>query len=200
MKDMLTVMVPVVPRQASGAAPPQQSRASAGAVGCSQSAPARQMWRRPFRMISARCRKEEVKPDPRRGVRKQQRLPQRAAESRQLGTIAAAKAPRSTTGLEFMLETRHVRSEWHGDAATARAGTLEPFRSSRSVSPIRFHQQTRGSRDLLAPAARSARSAFLHEICNGQQNAHRRRPSGGDPGGGAAWHPRRRIRLRIRKP
>jgi hypothetical protein len=32
MKDMLTVMGPVAPRQASGAAPPQQSRASAGAL------------------------------------------------------------------------------------------------------------------------------------------------------------------------
>ena len=32
-EGMLTVMVPVVPRQASGVAPPQQSRAAAGAVG-----------------------------------------------------------------------------------------------------------------------------------------------------------------------
>ena len=38
----------------------------------------------------------------------------------------------------------------------------------------------------------------LTRFANGQQNAHRRDPSGGDPGGRLARQPRRGIRLRVR--
>ena len=51
-----------------------------------------------------------------------------------------------------------------------------------------------------ADAARKRAGPALMRLANGQQNAYRRDPSGGNPGGGSTWQPRRRIRLRVGKP
>src|SRR5262249_13307441 len=49
------------------------------------------------------------------------------------------------------------------------------------------------------PRRGPARGRAPGRVLNGQQNAHRRHPPGGNPGGGGARKPRRGIRLRVGK-
>src|ERR1700733_883940 len=111
------------------------------------------MWRRPLRMKRALgVKRRRAAGSTARRAQAAEAAPASRRKPSSLEVIAAAKALRSTTGLEFMLEARHLRSEWHGNAPMAYADTLRLFRSSRPVSPIRFHQQTREPRDLPAAA------------------------------------------------
>src|SRR5580704_15999636 len=107
------------------------------------------MWRRLLRIIRAPgVKRRRATGSSARRAQAAEAVPASRRKPSPLEVIAAAKALRSTTGLEFMVEARHLRSEWHGNAPTACAGALTLFRSSRPVSPIRFHQQTREPRDL----------------------------------------------------
>ena len=106
-------------------------------------------------------------------------------------------------GLEFMFEAQVTGPI---NVARQRSMPRSPARSTscatsrRNFRSVPLHRQ-RAAPCSPPPMRRGARGhAGPHEISNGQQNAHRRDPSGGDPGGRSARQSRRRIRLRIRAP
>ena len=68
-------------------------------------------------------------------------------------------------------------------------------RPRRSIASIHFHFTHIPAdcvRQSLRPFRRemSAAAAAVERTCNGQQDAYRREPSGGNPGGRPAWKPR----------
>src|SRR5262249_29012305 len=110
----------------------------------------------------------------------------------------AKSRPRSTLpsrrGLEFMFEPQvkvYIKRLGSGRLAPAR---LLIVRCARNRRPT-----PRNEKRTFSPAPRrcgATRAGMVSmRFTNGQQNAHRRDPSGGDPGGGFARQPRRGIRL-----
>src|ERR1700691_3754845 len=87
-------------------------------------------------------------------------------------------------GLELMFEAQvEVRFGRHGGVHAALAG----LRTNSAWRPRGFRSvpfnENRVSNAFLADAARKRAGPALMRLANGQQNAHRRDPSGGNPGG-----------------
>ena len=118
-----------------------------------------------------------------------------APHRRHLAKSRLRSALPSHRGLEFMFEAQvqvcikrpgSVRSPLTDGRSFSACG-------ARSLRTVPVHENRT---DLLASRRCGAtRATALKRFANGQQNAHRRNPTGGDPGGGFARQPRRRIRL-----
>ena len=135
--------------------------------------------------------------------------------------IAAAPGAAARHGLEFMFEAQvfrrqvfrgkvfqgkafpaeaKVRSGWHGDVPTFAGCSVDTDRRARSPRSVPFTDNRAGPR-FPSPMRRGANGTPpVVRLQNGQQNAHRRDPSRGDPGGRSARQSRRGIRLRVRTP
>ena len=125
--------------------------------------------------------------------------------------IAAAPGAAARHGLEFMFEAQvfqgkafpteaKVRSGWHGDVPTFAGCSVDTDRRARSPRSVPFTDNRAGPR-FPSPMRRGASGTPpVVRLQNGQQNAHRRDPSRGDPGGRFARQSRRGIRLRVRTP
>ena len=135
--------------------------------------------------------------------------------------IAAAPGAAARHGLEFMFEAQvfrrqvfrgkvfqgkafpteaKVRSGWHGDVPALAGCSIDPDRRARSPRSVPFTDNRAGPR-FPSPMRRGASGTPpVVRLQNGQQNAHRRDPSGGDPGGRTARQSRRGIRLRVCAP
>ena len=125
--------------------------------------------------------------------------------------IAAAPGAAARHGLEFMFEAQvfqgkafpteaKVRSGWHGDVPTLAGCSVDTDRRARSPRSVPFTDNRAGPR-FPSPMRRGRNGTPpVVRLQNGQQNAHRRDPSRGDPGGRSARQSRRGIRLRVRTP
>jgi len=82
MNGVLTVMVPVAPRQASGAVAPQMTPLTGGRGGSACSPLRRWMWRRPLWTKRARCRKVKGSRIGGAACASRKSLPGRAAQNR----------------------------------------------------------------------------------------------------------------------
>src|SRR5271170_5261425 len=126
-------------------------------------------------------------------------VPRQAARTR--AKLRLRSAPPPHRGLEFMFEAQvQVRSEMPGGVHAALAG-LRTFAACPppGFRSVPFTDNRSGTPFLRRCGAESAEPTLMRSD-NGQQNAYRRDPSGGDPGGRPARQPRRRIRLRVRAP
>jgi hypothetical protein len=112
----------------------------------------------------------------------------------------AKSRPRSALpyrrGLEFMFEAQvKVYVKRLGSVRLSLADD-RPFRACRPRSSWTAPLNENRTGFLASRRCGATRAgAVSMRFANGQQNAHRRDPSGGDPGGGFARQPRRRIRF-----
>src|SRR5665647_537913 len=125
-------------------------------------------------------------------------------------SAALSKRGRSATGRSFMLpmlQQRQFEAPRFREAFVMARFAMGPALLWRqtarlSLSPsfsFHNHQATRPLRRL-APSTTRENAGWSASVrtYNGRQNADRRDPSGGDPGGGATRQPGRGIRLRVR--
>ncbi len=118
-----------------------------------------------------------------------------------------AAAPSAAVSSRFGVHVRGASrgsgfERGRGSVHAALAGCRGPIRLAALVVSDPFHSPTIGPAAVLRRRCGAAASGTpaLMRLANGQQNAHRRDPSGGDPGGRSARQPRRGIRLRVRAP
>jgi hypothetical protein len=115
------------------------------------------------------------------------------AEYRRLRSIAAALNVAVHYGLKSMFEAQQVRSVRHRSVHATRARRRDVIRAPSECS-IRYHHRQTGSAPDSSPFRHGVRGrpAFMR-FANGQQDAHRRDPSGRNPGGRPARQSCRRV-------
>jgi hypothetical protein len=117
-----------------------------------------------------------------------------APHRRHLAKSRPRSALPSHRGLEFMFEAQvKVYIQRLGSVLSFADG--RPFYAcgARNLLTAPFNENRTGF--LASRRCGATRGTVLKRFANGQQNAHRRDPSGGDPGGGFARQSRRGIRL-----
>ena len=164
----------------------------------------------PFRRFAcARSPDEELAADARQGRRATGCLRLRdivpaahAAEARRRYRQRSRIAARTQRRRPLRFEVMFRRKSASIGAAPQRSCTRGCRRDARSPALAVLHPFTSTSRQRahsLAVTARDVRRGpAAKRFHNGQQNAHRRDPSGGNPGGRAARQSRRGIRFRVR--